>query len=76
MLTADGAAVIAAFTVALLIRHVEVLTPFGLSLSKPVLSLPKWPIHLSTSSRRTDFKLHLAGSIAQNCVIPAQAGIQ
>jgi len=40
----------------LLIRQGEVSTPFGLSLSKP--------IHLSTGSRRTDFKHNLAGSIA------------
>jgi gamma-glutamyltranspeptidase/glutathione hydrolase len=52
--------------------HIEILSPFGLSLSKPVLSnieVPvinqsEWPIHISTSSMRTDFENNLAGSIA------------
>ena len=39
----------------LLIRHGELFIPFGLSLSKP--------IHLSTGSRRTNFKHDLAVSI-------------
>ena len=37
-----------------LVRHGEILIPFGLSLSKP--------IHLSTGSRRTDFKHNLVES--------------
>jgi hypothetical protein len=60
----------------LLIRHGEVLTPFvlhpqgvgrgckGHSFQQRTHSLSK-PIHLSTSSRRTDFRLHSDGSIKQ-----------
>jgi hypothetical protein len=48
----------------LLIGHCEVLTPFGLSLSKPI-HLSTRPLVLSKveGSRRTDFRLHRAGSI-------------
>jgi hypothetical protein len=45
----------------LLIQHGEVLTPFGLSLSKA-----KKSTHISTNSMRTDFKHHLAESIVNN----------
>ena len=47
----------------LLIRHGEVLTPFGLSPSALLRKAVSKPIHLSTGSRRTDFKHNLAGSI-------------